>query len=132
MGVRTELRNGANLGGMIGAEMPLVGMGSHFNCAFLPGYRLLRPWQGLEGTGSFLLTRRRTSHYGRLTNVAPRMNPTLSPRAVLGAGRGSETSCFSASEQPFFDFRVAGGLGGVCGWDGQVIEKAAELFCKGL
>jgi hypothetical protein len=42
-------------------------------------------------------------------------NDEEAARAVLRAGRCSETSCFSASEQPFFDFRVADGLGRLLG-----------------
>ncbi len=40
-------------------------------------------------------------------NVAPRNPVSNAPCRRIGTGRGSETDCVLASEQLFFDFRIA-------------------------
>jgi hypothetical protein len=68
---------------------------------------------GSAGAGRnrfLLLPKRSVSHCGRLANVDPCMTPDLSPLEVCGRRYAdTETSCLSASEQPFFNFRVAQG-----------------------
>jgi hypothetical protein len=85
---------------------------------------------GLRGTGSLLLSRRSTSRCGRLLNVAPRTPVSNCPLQEIGTGRGSETSCFSAGEQPLCNFRVAGDRKRADGLALQVVEGAAKRVMK--
>ncbi len=73
---------------------------------------------GAVGTGSFLLTRRRTSHYGRLTNVAPRMNPTLQPPRGIGRRTWSRNELLLGERAAFFRFQSSRGIGRAIGTGG--------------
>jgi hypothetical protein len=70
---------------------------------------------GAVGTGSFLLTRRRTSHYGRLTNVAPRMNPTLQPPRGIGRRTWYRNELPLGERAAFFRFQSSRGVGRALG-----------------
>ena len=87
---------------------------------------------GLRETGSCLLSRRRIQASVAALRTLHRVTRfQIAPSRSIGTGRGSETGCFSASEQLFFDFRVARAAAGGAGEAAQPHQNKGEGFSRG-
>ena len=93
-------------------------------CVFIRGYFLtmvstcrtrVSPAPGLEEPVPFSSRRGVQATMAAYANVAPRDPVSNASCRRIGTGRGSETGCVLASEQLFFDFRIARRLPGACG-----------------